>query len=287
MTRFTIGDESLTVTLVPETGARIAQLTDQFGTNWLVETGRPEPGWAPDIDPAAVDFTEGTQGGWDDCLPSVSPTDTIADHGDFWFRPWSIASRTELSATLGGPDFGQPVHLVKHVAVLPGRAAVDVTLEAFHAGDGAPVPVLYSAHPLFRWPSTAVLEFPGAEEIRHVFGAGKQPITDGVSLPSAARAETYKSFVRWAGRACMTFPDSRRRIVVSQPPGARELPWLGVCINRGCWPPADPGESWIALEPTTSPIDALDEAVADGTAVVLAPGESVTWAMTVTLEEAP
>lgn len=284
MSRITLTNDRLTTTVVPEAGARIAQLADHTGRGWLVETDRPEPAYPPDVARADVRFTDGTRGGWDECVPSVAATSESADHGDFWFRPWQVTHRTDRSVGLRAVQFG-PLYLSKTVTLHETRAELRVDVEVHNSG-GDRLPVLYSAHPLFRWTSTARLEFPRAGEVRPAFGSVRHPVRHGAVVPRTGAPENYKAFVAWSGTARVSFADRTGGIVMRQPVGGARLRWLGVCVNRDSWPADAPGESWIALEPTTCATDSLDEAEASGQSVVLEPGSRRRWAVTVEIEGA-
>ena len=277
----------LTVTVTPEGGARITQLTDRTGRRWLVETGRPQVGTA--TDPARVDFADGSRGGWDECVPSVAACrhpdtgDPVADHGDLWWRPWRVVRLTRERVTLEPAVRTGPLLARKTVTVGRTRPELRVRLAVRNTGD-RDHRVLYSAHPLWRWPGDARLDVPAGGETRGAFGrvrgGGSWPHCGGYDLSALARAgvpENFKAFVRWDGRATLSF--GAAVLMLSRSGGP--TPWLGVCVNRDAWPPQSPGDSWIALEPTTSPTDSLVEATAAGDAVTLAGGHHVVWENTV------
>ena len=283
----------LTVTVVPRSGARIAQITDAAGRNWLIDTGRAEPNTD-----RPIAFTEGTRGGWDECLPSIAactdpnPGHTgsqIADHGDFWSRPWTVQELLATEVSLDSGDVDHPLRIRKTIRLWPGCPGFEVSLDV-HNRSERDYRFLYSAHPLWAWSNTAVIELPGATELRTAFGqqwpeslSGSWPfLNDGVGDPDdlstvlrAGNPTNYKVFVRWAGHARLSFPALRAAVVLRQ--SSQHTPWLGICVNRDAWPAVGAGESWIAIEPTTAPTDSLLEAVRSGSDRVLAPGQSLSW----------
>lgn len=283
----------LTVTVVPRSGARIAQITDAAGRNWLIDTGRAEPNTD-----RPIAFAEGTRGGWDECLPSiVSCTDPnsgragsqIADHGDFWARPWTVQELLATEVVLDSGDVHHSLRIRKTIRLRPGRPGFEVRLDVHNRSERA-YRFLYSAHPLWAWSNTAEIELPGATEVRTGFGqqwpeplSGSWPLLsngvgDPVDLSTVSRTgkpTNYKVFVRWAGHARLSFPALRSAVELRQ--SSQLTPWLGICVNRDAWPAVGAGESWIAIEPTTAPTDSLLEAVMAGTDQVLEPGQSLSW----------
>lgn len=285
----TVRGGGLTVTVAPEGGARITQLTDRTGRRWLVETGRPHA--YPGTDPARVDFAAGARGGWDECVPSVAACrhpdtgEVVADHGDLWWRPWRVVRLAGDQVTLEPATRTGPLLVRKTVTVGPDRPELRVLLAVRNTGDHDHR-LVYSAHPLWRWPVDARLDVPSGGETRGAFGrvrgGGSWPDCGGHDLAGLARAgtpENYKAFVRWDGRATLSFGDAA--LTLTRTRGV--TPWLGICVNRDHWPPEYPGDSWIALEPTTAPTDSLVEAAAAGDAVTLAGGEGVEWESTVAI----
>jgi hypothetical protein len=280
----TLHGNGLMVSVTPESGGRITQLTDRQGQRWLVETDRREPAFAGGV---AVDFAAGTRGGWDECLPSVSACvhpDTavaVADHGDYWWRPWQIIALADDQLILEPAHVDGPLRVRKTITVSGELATVQVGIRVTNVG-ATDYRFLYSAHPLWRWDGDARLDLPGATETRMAFGrpaaTGTWPMSGARFEPSGV-PENYKMFVRWDGCAVLSFAGRTGALVLTQAGAA--TPWLGVCVNRDHWPADCPGESWIALEPTTSPTDSLVDAVADGSAYRLGGGQSLEWNSTI------
>lgn len=281
----------LSVTVMPAHGARVAQIIDARGNDWLADTGAGElPAGAP------VEFSGGTRGGWDECLPSVSactdpnrPGTEIADHGDFWAAPWAVNHLDEHCVRLVSDVPGHPLQVKKTVALPADRESLHVEIEIRNRTD-LPYQYLYSAHPLWAFEHDVSIDLPGAGRMRTAFGPGWREPVNGewplFSLPCAAPQDmsqivrrgdrsNYKVFVRWSGRAqyCVEALDSALRL--RQSPEVN--PWLGICVNRGAYPDASAAEHWIALEPTTAPIDSLAVAVQSGWAQKLEPAAAVRW----------
>jgi len=281
----------LSVTVAPEHGARIAQITDPRGHNWLADTGAGEL-----ADGAPVEFAGGTRGGWDECLPSVSacadpsrPGFDVADHGDFWATPWAVQRQDDDSVSLVSDVPGHPLQVRKTVRLPADRERLLVEIEVRNRSE-LPYRFLYSAHPLWAFQHDAVVDIPGAGQMITAFGTGwPEPMCGEWPMLAAADAapqnisqiarrggrSNYKVFVRWAGRASYAVPALGSAVLVTQSPGV--TPWLGLCVNRGGYPDSSAGDYWIALEPTTAPTDSLFTAVESGWAVMLDPAGVVRW----------
>jgi hypothetical protein len=273
----TLHGNGVTVSVTPAGGGRITQLIDRRGQRWLVETGRPEPVFT---DGVAVDFTAGTRGGWDECLPSITAcvhpdtAVTVADHGDYWWRPWQIIALADDRLILEPAEVNGPLRVRKTISVSHERAALQMGIRVTNVGT-TDYRFLYSAHPLWRWDGDARLDVPGAGETRVTFG--HPSATD--AWPRTGTPENFKMFLRWDGCATLSFAGRAGALRLTQ--AGTATPWLGVCVNRDHWPADCPGESWIALEPTSSPTDSLVDAAADGSAHRLGSGQSLEWNSTV------
>jgi galactose mutarotase-like enzyme len=277
--------------VIPAHGARIAQITDALGNNWLTDTGSGEL-----TDGAPVLFAGGTRGGWDECLPSVSacpdpnrPGFDVADHGDFWAARWSVDSLEDGAVVMVSDLPHHPLQVRKTVTLTPDREEVEVEVEIGNRS-GAPYRFLYSAHPLFAFEHDTTIEIPGAGDVVTGFGpdwpdplAGEWPLlveTDGRSrdlsqIPYLGELVNHKVFVRWAGQVRMSVPALGSSMLMRQP--GEENPWLGLCVNRAAYPSTAEGDRWIALEPTTAPTDSLVSAVECGSDVTIAAGGSRSW----------
>lgn len=281
----------LSLTLIPAHGGRIAQITDARGNNWLADTGAAElPADAP------VEFSGGTRGGWDECLPSVSdctdpnrPGIEIADHGDFWATPWAVDDLDEHCVSLVSEVPGHPLQVRKTVALPAEYESMYVEIEIRNRTD-LPYRYLYSAHPLWAFEHDISIDLPGAGRMRTAFGPGwlepvrgKWPLLpspdsapqDMSQIARHGDRSNYKVFVRWSGRAQYRVKALDSALRLRQSPEVN--PWLGLCVNRGAYPHAAAAEHWIALEPTTAPTDSLAVAVQSGSAQKLGAAGTVRW----------
>ncbi len=281
----------LTVSVIPDHGARIAQITDHDGHPWLADTGHAElPAGAPAM------FADGTRGGWDECAPSVSgcadpnrPGVQIADHGDFWTTPWIVESGSEQAIALRSDIPGHPLQMRKTVTVTPGRESVRVEV-ALHNRGSAPYHFIYSAHPLWSFEHDVIIDLPEGSETFTAFGpdwplpiAGHWPLIptgtagrkDLSQIPYEGHLVNYKVFIRWTGQVRMTVPTLASTLLLQH--SANQNPWLGLCVNRAAYPSRSGGDRWIALEPTTAPTDCLVSAIGSGSHATLASGETRRW----------
>lgn len=264
----------VSVTVVPGYGARIAQITDSHGNDWLANTGAQEL-----ADDVPVSFAAGTRGGWDECLPSVAPCGDpnrpgcdIADHGDFWAAPWSATMLDDHAATFITAVPGHPLAMRKTVRLPAGRQRFTVDIDIVNRSD-APYQFLYSAHPLWAFNSDVVVDVPGSGDFVAGFGCPDDLTAPIGEIVRRGDRTNYKVFVRWSGTARYAVPALSTAVVLRQDPAVNR--WLGVCVNRGGYPAGMAGDYWIALEPTTAPTDSLATAAQAGSAAVLKPRESV------------
>ena len=280
----TLDNGRLAVVAVPELGGRLVSLRSAGGREWFDHPGdelrlwRNRPGDA---------FGTSTHAGLDECLPTVGACTmagrALPDHGSCWAVPWQVlsASAQTLRLAVDLPD--QPLRL-ERTATLDGTA---LRLDYLLKNTGtAPVPWGWAFHGLLTLRPGDRIELP-AEALS--MGVECQRLAQPLDAPTWAwpsprpdlhldRADLggddayTKLFTPRlkTGRAALVGADGQRLDFTWD---TAESPWLGLWITRGGYR----GQHGVALEPTTTPCDRLDQA---GAAVRwLAPGEQATWSV--------
>src|SRR5512135_2538946 len=87
---FTLRNDLLELTAVPELGAKIIALKNlRTGREWMY---RPPGGLRLFRNRPGDDFAASTLVGWDECLPTIAPcvwnARTLPDHGEVWSVAW-------------------------------------------------------------------------------------------------------------------------------------------------------------------------------------------------------
>lgn len=293
--RIELRSEHLSVDVLAERGAHIEQIHDNpSDVDWLAAFGRTaKPG-------VTKTFADGTRSGFDDCLPSIAPCadpndgrrgSMIADHGDFWSAPWSVRERSDTAVALDTHGIDHVLVVHKRVELALDQPSLTIVYRLTNRGDHS-YRYLYSAHPLFAWPSDARLLLPAGAPVSVAFGggiaapgsSGRWPWLPGrtgpvdlTRVPLDGDRVNYKVFVRSPGSCTLQFAGRDRELTMDYSPS--RLPWLGICVNRGAWPSPAARENWIALEPATAPADSLTDAIARGDERTLAPGQTTSWAL--------
>ena len=306
------GDSSLRI--LPALGGKIASL-HLAGREWL---------WTSDVIPYRVP-DEGTRaddavsyvetadtGGYDECFPTVGacvlPADVprvgglhLPDHGELWSQQPAVevgrADRGDGErATVTWRGRRMPYRFAR-TAHVGGDGRVTLRYEAENLGD-APLPFLWSAHPLLpltdrtrvRLPQGARLRVDAAHHLRtdgapaeqawpllHVDGA---PVD--VSHPAGVRdGYACKLFLDLGAgpvRAAVEEEDARLEVAFD----GGEVTHCGLWINNRGWTPFDGGRPYrnLALEPCIGAPDSLSAALGDWDAAAwLAPGETRRWTL--------
>ena len=148
------------------------------------------------------------------------------------------------------------------------------------------LPILWSLHPALRPEPGGRIELPGVTAIRATFITG-WPVgpADDLAWPAPA-AGVDLSVVPGPGvpaAAKLYAPTTLGRIVA--PDGAwlevagegASLASMGVWLDHGAWPAGGPPVHQLALEPTSSPDDHLEEALAHQRAWRLPAHGTLTW----------
>ena len=288
----TIASDALEVALAPDAGARVVAIVDRAtGRNWLAE-GDPTRASAED---AAYGLDEAA--GWDECFPTVSPCDAplapwrrrLRDHGDLWGRPWRVARRTASGVETAYS--GDGLHFSRFLEVT--RSTVEAVYRAENHLD-APTPFLWAMHPLFVLRAGEAIVVPNAQSLSPTYSALHGETLDAATVPwpegdkrvpfPLDRVQGPQA--RYAGK--FFFNESGLASAsLGGPSRWLDMAWqgvdhLGLWMTYGAWPRLN-DVAHVALEPTTSPDDTLEQALARGRAAILAPGGSRTWRVRITL----
>ena len=290
-----IASDALEVALAPEAGARVTAIIDRAtGRNWLAE-GEPTLLGAEE---ASYGLNEAA--GWDECFPTVSPCDApmapwrrrLRDHGDLWGRPWRVSQRT--ATRIETVHSGDGLRFSRSLAVT--GASVEVVYHAENSLETT-TPFLWAMHPLFALRAGETIVVPNARSLAPTYSAlhGEQLEAETLPWPEGDRRVPFPldcvqgPEARYAGK----FFFGERGLTSASlggPTRLLDMTWqgvdhLGLWITYGAWPRFN-DVLHVALEPTTSPDDTLEQAAARGRAAVLAPGGSRTWRVSLTLRAA-
>jgi hypothetical protein len=286
----TLSDGASVFSVVPELGGRVVSITaPASGREWL-------DGWSPaaarrlarPADPA--DFATGPGAGLDECLPTVLPCAAagavLADHGELWNQPVAVVvdpARRSLRCRWSLRSL--PLGFEREISLVPGGLRFAYQIENLAA---RPTPYQWAWHPLFSFEPGDELSF------------APQPTSccdpQGTVLPWPAshpgcdlsradlrgvEPQCAKVFVGPLETACVRIRSAAGPWLGLEWP-VEWAPYAGVWITRGGWR----GLHHWAVEPTNIPLDRL----ADGLLrpdlrrlVMLQPGETRSWQVTVTL----
>ena len=281
----TLENAHLRVVIDPSRGGKCLSLRSmRTGTEWLLPPLRPY---------AAAKNTGGFEdwdgGGFDECLPTVSPTATAPDHGELWRHSWqelpgATVSEIALRTTACGGAL-----LFERRAHLEGASLI---LRYTAANQGyAPQSLLYCAHPLLHVEEGDRISLP--PEVTHVrveSSATHRPGQPGDTLPWPGTLDTVgppdgsQADKLFAGPLSTGWCALFRRSLgegLELTFSAGVLPHLGLWICRAAWPESTRNKQYaVAFEPASAPHDSLADAQQDGTAWRLLPGERREWTLT-------
>ena len=300
----TLENDSLRVTVWPRMGGKIVSIVVRtragrrgMGERELLHAPIHAYNTATDTS----SFALSDAGGWDECLPSVAACTVgetaIPDHGEVWRKPWTTVIKNDAifahvnTATI-------PLRFSRWLS-LDGPAMhlrYAVTNTGSHGAD-----FLWSAHPLFQVEEGDRIVLPDSVHQVRVEGTSVERIvkTDGYTawpiadtthghfdLSAIGKVDGVTSHKLFAGPLSMGWCGLYRAqlkmgIVMRFDP--RQTPYAGLWISHGAWPSAADNPNGgakqytVALEPTTGPCDALDQAMAMGSAQHLLPQAEYSW----------
>jgi len=300
---------SSAVALAPAFGGKIASL-HLGGREWLWTSDVVAPRAHDERTRAddAVSYVEIADcGGYDECFPTVGacvvPADVprfgglrLPDHGELWSQQPAIAvgpGGDEATVTWAGRRI--PYEFARTVRVA-ADGAVSMRYAASNLGD-APLPFLWSAHPLLPLTPATRVHLPHGVRLRvdavHGLGAPDGTEQSWPTLRVGGRAlDVSHPAAAGDGYACKLFLDLPAGPVAAavEEDGARlevaldggEVTHFGLWLNVGGWTPFAGGRPYrnLAFEPCIGAPDSLAAALGDwDSAAWLAPGETRRWSL--------
>ncbi len=299
-----------TVAIAPALGGKIASLRlaarEWLWTSDVIPPRVPDERTRADDDASYVETAD--TGGYDECFPTVGRCvvpESVArfgglrlpDHGELWSQQPAVHAASDGNeATLTWVGRRMPYELARTVRV-DADGGVAMRYAASNTGD-APLPFLWSAHPLL--PLTARTRVhlpPGARlrvdaahglAVRDAAGDHAWPTlpVDGGTLDLSHPAAAGDAF------ACKLFLDLPPGPVVAavEEDGARlevamdggDVTHFGLWLNNGGWTPFVGGRPYrnLAFEPCIGAPDSLADALGRWDAAAwLAPGETRRWTL--------
>lgn len=265
---YTLRNEAVEVTVVPELGARIISLKNlRTGREWM---WHPLGGRRLFRNQIGDDFSTGPLVGWDECLPTIAPCHwrglELPDHGEVWAVPWAVdpeawedgVLRMSVRLEISPFDFERQIELQDHEIHLSYR------LRNRSAGSE---PFLWAMHPLLRLQPGDELEL--AATTRALL-PGAAWLDDPVAATLPGDCAKIFAAPLTEGLAAIQNRATGDRLEFEWSPAENHV--LGIWLTQGGWH----GHRHFALEPTNSAADSLAQAAPDRCGTVR-PFDSVGW----------
>lgn len=284
MTECVLRSGRVTARVNPQRGAVISSIAID-GVEVLAQMP-----WVPDPLPVLPDepaWVGAWSGGWNVLLPNAgqashsTPT-SQGFHGSASVSPWTLADHTEHEVQLTWSEGGLRCH--RTVALEGDEVRATSTL---HNGGDVVWPIVVTEHTilgsaLLTQPARLVVDDAATLELLAYDGRPTdepaQPWPgdrwDGVDAASPARVAA----VRGIGERGVRVESGDLSVQITW--SADTLPYAWIWQERGASPePPWNGQVYaLGIEPSTCPHGAgVDAAVVDGTAVMLSPGQSLSW----------
>lgn len=303
----TLTGGGLTVVVLPEVGAKIISVVSERSGREFVWRDPTRP--VGRVGPGAR-YADHDASGIDDCFPTVDACAypggaydgmALPDHGDLWARGWT-AEQADDQAVFTVTGDALPYRFTKRVRIDAPSRSVVVTDTVTLVGPG-PLVYQWTGHPLLRAEPGMRVGLPAGTRARTAFSTGGRLAVDdhGWSWPHAPTAAggstdvsvvghpedglNEKYWLTAPGNGCvLDFPTGDEQLLLTYDPLV--LPYLAVCVNYGGWPAEDPGY-WVAVEPSTSPHDALDQTALAGAGREITAGETHAWTWSLQVTDRP
>jgi galactose mutarotase-like enzyme len=283
--------------VLPQISGKIVSLVDKASGEELLWRN-PDRGYRQPVYGDA--FADYDTSGWEDCLPNIAagrypewPWEDaeLPDHGEVWTLPWQTrVDGDALELSVHGVRL--PYHFEKRISLAGNRVRLDHRLinpTAF------PIRYIWATHPLFDVRPGMQIVLPEGVSVRidsskqgrlgsylqelswpaTLSSSGDRVQLDLIGDPDQALADKLFTSPVSEGWCGLYDPERRRAIGMTFDP--EQLPYIGVWINQGGFPPGGPPSFNLGLEPCSGFPDALDVAVKRGFAPTVEPGETNEW----------
>jgi hypothetical protein len=265
--------DRIAITIRPDRGASVSSLV-ALDREWLV------PGRRRRVVGATSSFVDEPPHGWDEMAPTVVECSVdgvhLPDHGDAWRGAWQVDGEWLVHTSRLGYELRRRIRL-DGARLLADYAVTSTSTPS--------LPFLWAAHPLVSAPDGTRVDL-GDYGGRVIDVTGGPP---GVERDLDERLLAIDDVPEGGYRKYVLPPDAPlANATVVHPDGARlrfawepeVVPYTAIYLERRAFSSAPT----VAVEPQTSWYDSLAFAVEHGRAVVLQPGESLSWSLSVDVE---
>lgn len=290
---------ALELVVVPAVGLKVTNLRRPRGREWLWRN--PAVPLRP-ARPGAPFAAQGASGGWDECFPSVAPgahpdrpgaAAPLPDHGELWTAAWDAqAYEHERGTAIVGVARSEllPCEFRRSLTLDRERPVVRADYALRHLGD-APFHWTWAAHLLVAAPPGTRLEAPTLRQVRVDHAGGRPDLEAGdlVSWPGGigGRGDAFEvpATGGWSAKlhgdvgesGSLRVVDPRRGETLTCRVDPALVPHAALWLDGTAIGAEDGGGFVLGIEPAIGTADALADAVALGTAAMLAPGEQRRW----------
>ena len=277
-------NDFLKVSVIPELGAKIAQIRDKHvNYDWLWEDPTRPLRARQETDK----YDEHDITGFDECFPNIGissypgdPNITLPDHGELWSQAWSCEKTDDsiISTAIGKV---LPYTFERKITLKDRSLEFSYSIENTGKED---FKGFWSAHPLFNAVDGMQILLNGNRPMTKEFGFSGRIGSDGVdgyaghldtytwpntvgesgrsydlSQITLAEPLTDKVVVSAPDDGVITLLNPRHKCAVRFSFDPKQIPYVGMCFNLDAWPFTGEKARWVAIEPSLGPTDKLDE----------------------------
>ncbi|MDR9414962.1 MAG: hypothetical protein RI564_01670 [Gracilimonas sp.] len=252
-----------------------------------------------------MDFLPPYSFGFDECFPTVEPCSyhllngnkvSIPDHGEVWNRKWDVAkTRNSIEMNIRGIDLDYK--LTKKISL--HNHLILMTYELSNTGS-QDFRYLWSTHPLLHIEENDEILLPkDVHEVEVYYSNNKQLIKgDKYQWASNLKHNLVSNIVQgvnsnFASKVFVKDPHTKKAGLYRR--GEDQsivfdftysgIEQLGIWMTYKGWPENSNNKDYtVALEPTTTSMDSLSEAIEQNDAKYIRAGESIDWSLKVLIE---
>jgi len=293
-------NDIIKIGVLPQIGGKMIELWDKRTQQQFLLEPQNDSGMY-EASTFAKDFSLFDISGFDECFPTVEASDPFPDHGEVWSRPWNYVIHDQsIEMSIQGVN----AHYEFKKLMWLENNSVHIQYHVVNNMD-VPFQFLWSAHPLLHVKSGARIMLP--KSVRRVF----------LNWTSNSNIGSYGDFLQWPlkfkgdgetldfsvvpnvtanvavkcftdaleeGFAGLYYPETNRTLLFKFDPA--DIPYVGLWLCYGGWPVDSPKKQFtIAIEPCNGRPDKLQNAIQRRECQVLAPHESKTWHLSISVHE--
>jgi hypothetical protein len=284
----TIENDCIRMEVWPTIGGKVSSIIDKADKFGLLFNYPAELPTAAQYDEA---FDEGWHAGWDECFPSVAPSNYVGhpydripvpDHGELWGLPTTaVPTKDGITTVWHGLRFGY--RLIRKLYLQGPSIVAEYTLVNLAPFDFR---FVWAQHALLGMNVPVELEMSGSQKMRYSHDAQGPECNENFTWPNLgeldmSRLENLPAKRGWKmftqepiqGNVVVKYPSRKRSLSIAYSSEEGLQAYWGTWINTGGWG----AQRAFSIEATTGRFDQIEQSIGDKSAGSVGPMGKREW----------